>query len=351
MNPKPNLVGMTWAEIEQLAARLGEPSYRARQLYEWIYQKGAASFDEMTNLSKPLRRKLADEIQIMLPRIVATRVSQEGGTVKYLLELADGQRIESVLMRYDLDQARNRKTVCLSTQVGCAIGCPFCATGQSGFVRNLTAGEIVGQVLAIKRGEGAGITNIVYMGMGEPLLNYEAFLISVHLLNHPLGLNIGLRRITVSTAGVVPRIIDLAAENMPLTIAVSLHAPNDRLRDELVPLNKKYPLRVLIPACRTYSDQTGRRVTFEYALIGGVNDRPADAAELGRLLRGILANVNVIPVNPTAGSEFKRSVRAREFIGELEQSGVAAVIREERGSDIEAACGQLRARFHQDCSM
>ncbi|NPV27720.1 MAG: 23S rRNA (adenine(2503)-C(2))-methyltransferase RlmN [Firmicutes bacterium] len=359
MNLLPNLVGMSLEEIEQYLCGLGEQRYRAQQVFEWIYQKGATSFAEMSNLPLALRTRLASEAQLILPRIITTRTSAKADTVKYLLELSDGQRVETVLMRYSLDLARDRKTICVSSQVGCPIGCPFCATGQSGFVRNLSVGEIVGQVLTIKRDElvktgsskrEPGITNIVFMGMGEPLLNYTALLKSIRLLNHPRGLNIGMRRITVSTAGVVPRIRDLAIENLSITLAVSLHAANDRLRDRLVPLNRKYPLRMLITACREYSEQTGRRVTFEYALINGVNDRPADVADLSCLLKGMLANINVIPINPITGADFVRSTRVRDFVRELNQAGVSAVVREERGTDIEAACGQLRARLEQDPS-
>lgn len=337
---RPGLSGMTPDEI--VAAVQVEP-YQARQLFHWIHQKRVFDFDRMTDLSKDLREKLAGNFSACELSLSKTSGSARGGTKKVLLALPDGETIEAVYL-----PARDRVTLCLSTQVGCAVKCSFCATGLSGYARNLTAGEIVEQALFLLEGEDLeGRTpNIVFMGMGEPFRNYDATMESIRLLMNREGLGIGARRITVSTAGEVEAIRRFASEDWQVRLSVSLHAANDALRSELVPLNRRYNLGRLMDAVTFYGDRTGRQVTFEWTLIEGVNDSARDADEFAALIGGFKAFVNLIPYNPVAGLEYRPPSRAacESFRARLAGLGVHATLRQERGQDIDAACGQLRRR-------
>ncbi|GEA15088.1 MAG: rRNA (adenine2503-C2)-methyltransferase [Moorella sp. (in: firmicutes)] len=348
MTTKIDLRGLLPEELAQLAAELGEASYRGRQLFHWLHRRRATSLEAMTELPGAFRARLAGQAVLPPVEVINRRVAAGGLTRKLLLRLADGELIECVLMSYE--DGRRRQTACLSSQVGCAMGCTFCATGQGGFRRNLTPGEIVLQALALVkdvqlRDPEARLSNIVFMGMGEPLLNYRAVLKAVRIFEHPQGWGISHRRITISTCGLVPQIRQLAGEKPPLELAVSLHAATNELRERLMPINRRYPLEELIPACRHYGRITGRRVTFEYALIAGVNDRREDAGRLVELLQGVLAFVNLIPLNPVPGSPYKGVSRAKAwlFASWLQKAGLAAAVRESRGQDIAAACGQLRS--------
>jgi len=341
------LTDLSYGELEAWVAAQGEPSFRARQLFEWIYRSLAPDFAAMTNLPLAWRQKLAGLAILQSLTPVDAVTSAEGLTTKVLLQLRDGETIESVLMRYE-----GRQSVCVSSQVGCALGCLFCATGQGGFKRNLSAGEIVEQVLFFARQlqpQNLPITNVVLMGMGEPLANYDATWKAITILNDARGFKLGARRFTISTAGMVPGIQRMAQEKLEVGLAVSLHAANDALRNRLVPLNKRYPLAGLIAACREYVERSGRRVSFEYALIQGVNDDLAAARELGQLLRGLLCHVNLIPLNPTAECDYRPSTRERimAFRRELSGLGIPNTVRLGRGQDIQAGCGQLRSRNPQ----
>jgi 23S rRNA (adenine2503-C2)-methyltransferase len=349
---KIELLGMSQTELEDFAVNIAEPKFRGRQLYKWIYQKQTASFYEMSDIPRDLRFKLDDIAQISIPRFLKQRVSQDG-TRKFLLEMNDKKRVETVIIP-QTHEKNTQYTVCISSQVGCPIGCAFCATGAGGFQRNLLAYEIAGQVLSsrrelakrLKRNEIDLITNVVYMGMGEPLLNYDEMIKSVYMLNEHNGINIGQRHITISTAGEVSGINRLLQEDLQVTLAISLHACDNELRNELVPINKKYPLEVLLDAAREYSKKSNRRVTFEYVLLDEVNTRKKDAEAVIRLLKPILANVNLIPYNEVSGLDFKRpsNHRINQFYQWLTAGGLNVTLREERGSDIEAACGQLAAK-------
>ncbi len=336
-------------ELTALLAAWGQPAFRAKQVWGWVYQRLAPSFAAMTDLPKALRQQLEAEVAYgtLLPVINAH--SQDGSTNKILFRLSDGRQIETVLMRY-----QERNTTCISTQAGCAMGCVFCATGQMGFDRNLSAAEIVEQVLWFARDlhkEGQSLTNVVVMGMGEPFHNYDATLAAVDRLTDPNSFGFGSRRITISTVGLVPMIDRFASEKRQVNLAVSLHAATDELRSELLPINKKYPLSALIPACRRYAETTGRRVTFEWALIQGKNDTPEQARALVRLLNRpkLNSHVNVIPLNPThdyAGGASTRE-RVSDFKQILEEHGIPCTVRVRRGIDINAGCGQLRVAAHQ----
>lgn len=329
-------------ELEALVETHGEPRYRAQQIAEWVFRKGAGSVEEFTNLPVCFRECLTRETVIGRLELVETTVSGWSDTAKHLWRLFDGQTVETVLMRHDYG-----RTVCVSTQVGCRMGCRFCASGLGGWVRHLSAGEIYDQVLAVQRVGGQTVTHIVLMGMGEPLDNYENVLKFVENVSAAYGLRISQRRITLSTCGLVPRIRDLARAGYSLTLAVSLHAPNNELRNYLVPVNRKHPLEELIPACAEYAALTGRRVSFEYALLGGLNDSPESAVELADLLAGLLCHVNLIPANPVPEYDYSAPTptAVRAFRRVLEQRGIPVSLRREMGADIGAACGQLRHRY------
>lgn len=349
---RTNLLELSLPELIELLQSLGELPFRAKQVYEWIFRRQAASFEEMTNLPKGLRERLAEIAALDLVRPIAESRSKDNSTTKILFELRDGMTVEAVLMRY----GTRWRTVCISTQVGCAVGCPFCATGQGGFLRNLSCGEMVAQVLYLSRSEATAtgdekpITKVVFMGQGEPLLNLEATWKAVEQFNSPYGLNIGARHITISTSGVVPGIEELARRDLQVGLAVSLHAPDDELRDRLVPLNKKYPLARLIQACHYYVQKTGRRITFEYVLIDDVNDSLKLARQTAALLQGLLCHVNLVPLNPTAATWFRRPPLQKilAFEGELRKRGIPTTVRAEKGTDIDAACGQLKVRIRDE---
>ncbi len=344
MQPLPYLYDLTLTELEDLLLSWGEPRYRAPQVWNWLYRQLATSVDEMTSLPKGLRERLAQETRLHIPPVLEQTVSLDGETRKDLLEMADGHQVEVVLMRY-----RDRRSACLSTQVGCAMHCTFCATGQMGFRRNLTSGEIVAQALHVARtlaAKGEALTHIVLMGMGEPLLNYKQTLAAVHRLNDPDGLQIGQRRITLSTVGIVPGIRRLTQEGLQINLAVSLHAATDELRSELLPVNRKYGLDLLLHAIGEYIARTNRRVTFEWTLIEGVNDTPEQAQILAARLAGMLAHINFIPLNPTEGYPGQPSSpeRIAAFTEILERAHIPHSVRLRRGLDIQAGCGQLRVR-------
>lgn len=333
--------------LDQLTAALKaweQPAYRARQVWEWVYTHKVTRFDAMTNLPQPLRERLDAEFRLSTLEAVSTLQSADGWTTKRLWQLPDGQWIESVLMEYD----GIRRTACISTQAGCAMGCVFCATGQMGFARHLTAGEIVEQAVYFARqleAENERLSNVVLMGMGEPLHNYEATLEAIARLNDENALNIGQRHITLSTVGLVPGIKRFADEKLQVGLAISLHAATDPERDKLLPVNKRWPLAALMDAVRYYIDQTGRRVTFEWALIAGENDTVEQAEKLGRLLQGVKSHVNLIPLNPTIGYGGQPSdpARVNSFQAVLEAYHIGSTVRVRRGIDIQAGCGQLKA--------
>lgn len=343
------LLDLTRRELGTLLADWGEPRYRADQVWRWLYQHLVDDFAAMTNLPLSLRERLEAKASCRPLVEVMSKTSNDRLTKKTLFQLHDGETIEVVLMLYD-----NRRTVCVSTQVGCAIGCPFCATGLSGFIRQLSPGEIVAQVLHYARElsgeagvEGAKpVTHVVLMGMGEPLANYDATWQALYTLNDEAGFGLGARRMTLSTAGLVPGIDRMSREMLQVGLAVSLHAPTDRLRSKLVPINERYPLSELMAACRRYVRRSGRRVTFEYALLQGINDSDQQAEQLAELLRGLRCHVNLIPVNRIEGCPYEPSSRerARSFQAVLSRAGVAVTARVRRGLDIDAGCGQLRAR-------
>ncbi|MCP4644660.1 MAG: 23S rRNA (adenine(2503)-C(2))-methyltransferase RlmN [bacterium] len=338
------MIRLTDLTPEQISEHLGLKSFQGRQIFQWIHRKQVFDFEQMTNLSKELRKTLTETcVAAQLTPVEGATSATSQGTRKALFRLHDGETVESVLI-----SDRERITLCLSTQVGCAVKCSFCATGQSGFARNLSAGEIAEQALHLVAGmDLAGRTpNIVYMGMGEPFRNYDATMSSIRLLMRKDGLGIGARKITVSTVGDLKGIQRFAAENWQVRLSISLHAANDALRSQLVPLNKKFPLKKLMAAVREYVEQTSRQVTFEWTLLGGVNDRPKDVAELTELVRDLRASVNLIPYNPVAEAEYEPPSREKceAFRDGLEARGVNANLRRERGGDIDAACGQLRRR-------
>jgi len=348
-----DLLGSDRTELENLVRALGMPAFRAKQIFHWVQGKGVALIRDMTNIPKNTWDILEQHTFICRPRVVAQSQSRMGDTIKFLLAYEDGVTVETVLMTYDREYSRDRNTVCVSTQAGCGMGCVFCATGISGMERNLTAGEIMAQVWAAQnycaQNRFSKVTNIVFMGMGEPLANLPAVLKSIHLLNDPEGLNVGMRRMTVSTCGLVPQMYRLADCQLPITLAVSLHGADNALRSRLMPVNRQYPVEEVMKAADYYAEKTGRRVTFEYALFQGVNDGVQEAEQLGRLLQGRLAHVNIIPSNPVPESGMRRPdpVQVERFMGKLASFGVTAVVREEKGVDIDAACGQLRRRVEK----
>lgn len=345
---RKKLTGFYDLSVEDLAAKLqelGAPAFRAKQMYNWAYEHFVESYDEMKNLPAALQESMTDALPFRTMTLVDQKVTDNGDTYKLLYETFDGQVVETVLMLYP-----ERATVCVSCQVGCAVRCAFCATGLGGLTRSLTAGEIVQQTIDAARQAkklGRTLTNLVMMGMGEPLQNYAETMKFINIIHDPQGLNFGARRITVSTSGIVPRIDALADEPLQLNLAVSLHAPNNELRDRLVPINGRWPVEVLLEACDRYIARTGRRISFEYALMNGINNSDETAHELGRLLRGRLCHVNVIPFNPVEVLEFERpTVQLIDRFAEIVESyGVPTTVRYSRGVEIDAACGQLRARY------
>ena len=343
---KPNLLDLDRKGLEGFFLARGEKVFRASQVMKWIYERGVTDFADMTNLSKALRSGLSDSASIQLPEVVADQLSSDGSR-KWLLRLEDGNCIETVFI-----PESERGTLCVSSQVGCVLNCSFCSTAQQGFNRNLSTGEIIAQVWVAARALGSRadsnrvISNVVMMGMGEPLLNYDNVVRAMHLMQDDFGFGLSKRRITLSTAGIVPAIRQLR-EDCDVSLAVSLHAPDDMLRNELVPLNRKYPIRELLAACRDYVGEGRRRVTFEYVLLDGINDTDAHASELARCLEGVPAKVNLIPFNPFPGSNYRRSPRARvdRFFELLNRAGIVTITRKTRGDDIDAACGQLAGDF------
>ncbi|MFZ5967872.1 MAG: 23S rRNA (adenine(2503)-C(2))-methyltransferase RlmN [Bacillota bacterium] len=339
-----DLKNCTVQELEVFLKEIGEQGFRGKQIFQWIH-KGIDSFDDMTNLSKGLREKLKEYAYIGAIQIETMLESKVDGTRKYLFLLEDGNIIESVLMRYNYGN-----TVCVSTQVGCRMGCSFCASTIGGMVRNLSAGEILDQVLAIQKDIGDRVSNIVLMGSGEPFDNYQEVLRFLEIVNHPEGLQIGLRNITISTCGLIPQIMDLADRKLQVTLAISLHAPNDELRQEMMPINKRYPMDELLKACAYYVEKTNRRITFEYALVHNVNDKEEHALELANKIKRIMCHVNLIPLNSVeeTGLRTSRKNDVKSFQNILQKHGIEATIRRELGSDINAACGQLRRRYLKD---
>ena len=334
------LAGMTLEELENLMSQMGATKFRAKQIHNWIYAKSVSNIDEMTNLSKDFREQLKQVATVTESKIKVKQVSSDG-TLKYLIEYPDGECVETVLMRFD---NRANLTACVSSQVGCAVNCSFCATGKGGFKRNLTYQEIIEQVLSIQRDTGLKVTNIVFMGQGEPLLNLNNVLKALEIFNNDF--QIGARRITISTSGIIPQIKRLAEMNLQSTLAISLHVPNHKLRAELMPIEKKYPIDELKNALLDYVEKTGRRITVEYILIHGFNDTPEVAKELAILLKGLKCNINLIPYNSVIENDYKKPSNndIMKFKYLLEHSGKKVTVRLERGADIDAACGQLRGK-------
>lgn len=334
-------------EFPALAAyiqELSQPAFRAGQIFGWLHEKQVLSFEEMTNLPKTLIARLCEECTLTRLEIRRKLVSQLDGTVKYLFALPDGELVETVVMRYE-----HGLSACLSTQVGCRMGCSFCASTKAGFVRNLTPAEMLEQLYAAQRDLGERISSVVLMGIGEPLDNYDNLLAFLHILSDERGNQLSLRHLSLSTCGLVDRIRDLQEHRLGLTLSVSLHAPNDDIRQKTMPIAKKYPMEELLAACRSYAEATSRRISFEYALIAGVNDSPRDAAELAFRLKGMLCHVNLIPVNEIRETDYKKSGRERlhDFQQELIKRGINTTVRRTLGSDINAACGQLRRDFEE----
>ena len=338
---KEHLKSMTLGELSQVLKELGQPAFRAKQVYTWLH-KGVRSYEEMTNLPKALRDCLEEKYPICAPTAVRKQESQKDGTIKYLWELADGNCVETVLMRYHYGN-----TVCISTEVGCLMGCAFCASTLGGLVRRLEPYEMLDQVLFTQVDSGLPVSHIVLMGIGEPLDNFDNVMRFLELVNSPEGMNISMRHISLSTCGLVPGIDRLAEKRLQLTLSVSLHAPTDEIRNRIMPVNKAYPTEELLAACRRYYDKTGRRISFEYAMIDGVNDTPEAAHTLLKRLKGLPAHMNLIPLNHVEESPLKPSTRqaVQRFQNILEQGGIPATVRRTLGSDIDASCGQLRRNY------
>lgn len=336
-----DIKSMTLEELQELMVSMGEKKFRAKQIHGWLHQHLAVSYDEMANLPKSLKEKL-EPWPVTALETIDVQISKIDGTRKYLFRLSDGNMIESVLMKY-----RHGNSVCISSQAGCRMGCRFCASTIGGLARNLLPSEMLDQIYRIQSSTGERISNVVVMGSGEPLDNYDNLLRFIHLLTAEGGLHLSQRNLTVSTCGIVPRMYQLADEKLQMTLAVSLHASNDEKRQELMPIAKKYSIKELLKACRYYFEKTGRRITFEYSLVAGVNDRKEDALELAGILKGMNCHVNLIPVNPVRERSFVRSGReaVENFKINLEKCGINGTIRREMGSDIDGACGQLRKRY------
>ncbi|MBQ9994614.1 MAG: 23S rRNA (adenine(2503)-C(2))-methyltransferase RlmN [Clostridia bacterium] len=330
-------------EVAELIAQLGQPKYRAKQVFKWLH-RGVDSFDEMSDLPKNLREELCKKCYISSAQVARRLVSSHDETKKYLFRLHDGEYVESVLMKYE-----HGYSICISTQVGCKMGCTFCATGRSGFSRNLTASEMLAQIMSAQKTENIRISNVVLMGMGEPLDNFDNVMRFLTLVSHEDGICIGMRHITLSTCGLVDKLEELLERKLQITLSVSLHAPNDEIRASMMPVNNRWGVAQLIDVCRRYAGETGRRVSFEYALVGGVNDTDDCARQLASLLRGMLCHVNLIPVNTVEGTGYFKpsSQRTQEFRALLEKHKIPATVRRTLGSDINASCGQLRRNAHQ----
>lgn len=339
---KTDIKSLDYGELQEFLKAMGEKAFRAKQIYQWMHEKQAESFEEMTNLSKSLREKLKENCTYTCLEPVEILTSALDGTQKYLFRLADGNVVESVLMKY-----KHGNSVCISTQVGCRMGCRFCASTIGGLTRHLEVSEMLDEVYRIQRISGERVSNLVLMGTGEPLDNYEHVVKFIHMLSDEHGLNISQRNITLSTCGIVPKIRELAKEGLQITLALSLHASSQEKRKELMPIAYKYEIGDVLEACRYYFEQTGRRLTFEYSLVGGVNDTDGDAAELARMLRGMNCHVNLIPVNPIKEREFVQSEKKviADFKNKLEKCGINVTIRREMGRDIDGACGQLRKSY------
>ena len=333
-----DLRSMTLVELTAWLTEQGEPAFRAKQIFHWLY-RGVTSFDEMSDLSKALRQKLAGQCFLTVPKVVRKQVSQLDGTLKYLWELADGNCIETVLMRY-----QHGNTVCISCQVGCRMGCAFCASTLAGKVRDLTPAEMIAQVLFTQLDSGEPISNIVLMGIGEPLDNFDTVMKFLTLVNHPEGLNIGMRHISLSTCGLTDKIDKLAQYGLQLTLSVSLHAPDDETRSKIMPVNRSVGVEKLMETCRRYFQTTGRRISYEYAMIDGVNDSDWQADLLASLLKGTPGHVNLIPLNDVEESPLKPSRRVAAFQKRLERHGITVTVRRKLGGDIDASCGQLRRK-------
>ena len=340
---KKDIRSLNLNELRSEFEEMGEKSFRAAQVYKWV-ASGCENFDDMSNISKPLREKLSDKYFIPTVKIVRKLVSEIDGTVKYLYELYDGEKIESVLMKYN-----HGYTVCISTQVGCRMGCSFCASGLNGLCRNLLPSEMLAQVMMAGKDNNIRVSNIVLMGMGEPLDNFENVKRFLELVSDPEGLGIGYRHISLSTSGVVTGIYELAKLNLPITLSISLHAPFDDIRSEMMKVNKRWNINELLKACRDYQSVTGRRISFEYAMIKGKNDTDECALQLARILKGILCHVNLIPVNPVKENSYEKSDRKalQNFADKLGSLGVNTTVRRTLGGDIEASCGQLRRKFEE----
>lgn len=339
-----NIKSCNLAELTALLQELGQPTFRAKQVYSWLH-KGVRSYDEMTNLPKALREILAERYPIYAPVPVRKQESQRDGTIKYLWRLSDGNCVETVLMRYHYGN-----TVCISTEVGCRMGCAFCASTIGGLVRRLEPFEMLDEVLFTQIDSGSPVSHIVLMGIGEPLDNFDNVMRFLELVNSEDGMNISMRHISLSTCGLVPKIDELAARKLQISLAISLHGPNDEIRSRIMPVNKAYPMEQLLAACRRYYAATSRRIHFEYAMIDGVNDRPRDAKELLTRLHGLPAHINMIPLNHVEESPLKPSSKAAvaAFQKILEDGGVTATVRRTLGSDIDASCGQLRRKYTKE---
>ncbi|MDK2799882.1 MAG: rRNA (adenine2503-C2)-methyltransferase [Clostridiales bacterium] len=343
MEQKVNLKDLTFDELEKFFLNIHQPKYRAKQVFQWLH-RGVTDFDQLTNLSKELRHQLKEISYISTLSIAEKYQSKLDGTIKYLLRLNDGNLIESVIMKY-----KHGISICISTQVGCRMGCNFCASTIGGLVRHLTPGEMIDQVIFLQKDIQDRISNIVLMGIGEPLDNYDNVIKFLKNVNHPAGINIGYRHITLSTSGLVPGIIKLSKENMPITLSVSLHAPNDKIRNTIMPVNRSYNIDKVLEACKIYTEITKRRITFEYAMIAGVNDSAENAEELSTRIKGMLCHVNLIPINKIKEKEYSRSSdkKINTFKAILEKKGISTTVRRELGGDINASCGQLR-RGHSE---
>ena len=340
---KQDIKSMTLAQMQEAFAAMGEPKFRAKQVFVWLH-KGAASFDEMTNLSLPLRRRLDELYYITVPKAVRVQRSKKDGTIKYLWRLRDGNCVETVLMQY-----HHGNSVCISSEVGCPMGCKFCASTLGGLVRRLAPSELLDQVLFTQKDSGLPVSNIVLMGIGEPLDNFDNVMQFLELVNSPDGMNIGMRHISLSTCGLVDKINLLAERRLQLTLSVSLHSPDDESRSRIMPVNRRWNVETLLQACRAYFETTGRRVSFEYTMIDGVSDAPAQAELLAKKLQGMAAHVNMIPLNTVEESGLQCSSRQAiaEFQRILEANGVTATVRRTLGSDIDASCGQLRRKYEK----